>query len=41
MQILVTDGAGFLGSHLRKRLIQLNHAVITLGDMYYGESIKL
>jgi nucleoside-diphosphate-sugar epimerase len=41
MQTLVTDGVGFLGLHLRARLIELNHAAITLNNMYLGESLKL
>lgn len=41
MRILVTGGAGFLGSHLCERLIDLNHEVIALDNMYTGEKKKL
>jgi UDP-glucuronate decarboxylase len=41
MRILVTGGAGFLGSHLCERLIGLNHEVIALDNMYTGEKKKL
>lgn len=37
MKILVTGGAGFVGSHIVKRLIELNHAVITLDDLSTGK----
>jgi len=36
MKILVTGGAGFLGSHLIDRLLQLNHEVICLDNFYTG-----
>lgn len=36
MNILVTGGAGFIGSHLVERLIQLGHYVWTLDDMSTG-----
>ena len=41
MRILVTGGAGFLGSHLCERLIGLDHEVIALDNMYTGEKKKL
>ena len=41
MRILVTGGAGFLGSHLCEKLIDLNHEVIALDNMYTGEKKKL
>lgn len=41
MRILVTGGAGFLGSHLCERLIGLNHEVIAVDNMYTGEKKKL
>ena len=41
MRILVTGGAGFLGSHLCERLIELDHEVIALDNMYTGEKKKL
>lgn len=36
MNILVTGGAGFIGSHLVERLLQLGHRVWTLDDMSTG-----
>lgn len=36
MRILVTGGAGFLGSHLCKRLIEQNHQVICLDNLFTG-----
>lgn len=41
MRILVTGGAGFLGSHLCERLISLNHEVIALDNFYTGEKWKV
>ena len=35
-RILVTGGAGFLGSHLCRRLLQDNHEVICLDNFYTG-----
>lgn len=36
MKILVTGGAGFIGSHLCKRLLQEHHDVICLDNFYTG-----
>jgi len=36
MRILVTGGAGFLGSHLSRRLIELDHEVIAVDNFYTG-----
>jgi UDP-glucuronate decarboxylase len=36
MKILVTGGAGFLGSHLISRLIELEHEVVCLDNLYTG-----
>jgi len=37
MNILVTGGAGFIGSHLADRLIQLGHKVIIIDNLSNGE----
>lgn len=36
MRILITGGAGFLGSHLSDRLLSLGHEVIALDNFYTG-----
>ncbi len=36
MRILVTGGAGFIGSHLCERLLQENHEVIALDNLFTG-----
>ncbi|WP_156157899.1 NAD-dependent epimerase/dehydratase family protein [Gordoniibacillus kamchatkensis] len=36
MNILITGGAGFIGSHLAERLIALGHRVTALDDMSAG-----
>lgn len=36
MKILVTGGAGFLGSHLCKKLLNLNNEVICLDNLFTG-----
>jgi UDP-glucuronate decarboxylase len=41
MRVLVTGGAGFLGSHLCEKLIELNHEVIALDNMYTGSKTKI
>jgi UDP-glucuronate decarboxylase len=41
MRILVTGGAGFLGSHLCEKLIQDQHEVIALDNMYTGSRSKV
>lgn len=41
MKILVTGGAGFLGSHLCERLLNLNHEVICVDNFYTGSNKNL
>lgn len=36
MKILVTGGAGFIGSHLVDRLVEENHQIIVLDNLYRG-----
>ena len=42
MQILVTGGAGFIGSHVVDRLLALGHRVVALDDLnnYYNPAFK-
>lgn len=37
MKILVTGGAGFIGSHLVEQLLSLGHKVVTLDDLSKGK----
>lgn len=41
MRVLVTGGAGFIGSHLVKKLIDLNYSVITLDNLSTGQQTFL
>ena len=41
MKILVTGGAGFLGSHLVDRLISENHEVIAVDNFYTGSKLNV
>lgn len=41
MRILVTGGAGFLGSHLCERLIGEGHEVICLDNFYTGRRVNI
>ncbi len=40
-KILVTGGAGFLGSHLCQKLLELNNRVIALDNLYTGRMANL
>lgn len=41
MRILVTGGAGFLGSHLIERLLEMRHDVICVDNLYTGSKRNL
>ena len=41
MRILVAGGAGFLGSHLCRRLLEEDHEVIALDNFYTGTKCNL
>ena len=38
MNLLITGGAGFIGSHLAERLIEMGHLVTALDDLSTGSS---
>ena len=38
--ILVTGGAGFIGSHLCEKLIKDGHNVICLDNLFTGRKVK-
>jgi nucleoside-diphosphate-sugar epimerase len=40
-RILVSGGAGFLGSHLSMRLLDLGYDVIALDNLYTGRMEKI
>ena len=42
MRVLVTGGAGFIGSHVAERLLALGHEVVCLDDFndFYNPEIK-
>ncbi len=40
-RILVTGGTGFLGSHLRERLIKKGHDVLCVDNFYTGRKINV
>jgi len=39
MKVLITGGAGFIGSHLVERLVQLNHTVVVLDNLLRGNKL--
>ena len=41
MRTLVTGGAGFIGSHLCERLLDLGHSVVVLDDLSTGSKSNL
>ncbi|WP_295851818.1 SDR family oxidoreductase [uncultured Xylophilus sp.] len=41
MKVLVTGGAGFIGSHLTERLVAAGHEVLVLDDMSSGRKANL
>jgi len=41
VKLLITGGAGFIGSHLSARLIEMGHSVIALDDLYQLEVQKI
>ena len=41
MRILVTGGAGFLGSHLCEKLLGENHEVICLDNFFTGRKTNI
>ena len=41
MRILVTGGAGFLGSHLSRKLLSLSHEVVSLDNFYTGKKTNI
>src|ERR1700761_6996388 len=42
MNVLVTGGAGFIGSHLSERLLDLGHSLSIIDDMndFYSPALK-
>src|SRR3954468_2285090 len=36
MRVLITGGAGFIGSHLSERLLSLGHRVVAVDDLSTG-----
>lgn len=40
-RVLVTGGAGFIGSHLCKKLLDLGHAVVCLDNFFTGRKTNI
>lgn len=40
-RILITGGAGFIGSHLADALLAANHKVLCIDNMYTGQEANL
>jgi UDP-glucose 4-epimerase len=41
VKILITGGAGFIGSHLSQELLALNHSVVVLDDLSTGSTANI
>ncbi len=41
MRILVTGGAGFLGSHLCERLLKDGHEVVAIDNLFTGRKLNI
>ena len=41
MRILITGGAGFIGSHLAERLLNEGHSVIILDNFHTGSKANI
>ena len=41
MKILITGGAGFIGSHLSQELLALNHSVVVRDDLSTGSTANI
>ena len=41
MKSLITGGAGFIGSHLAEKLVDMGHKVIVIDNFFIGKKKKL
>jgi UDP-glucose 4-epimerase len=41
MKVLITGGAGFIGSHLAERLLELDHEVFVIDNLWTGKLANL